>query len=850
MWLVVTVCLIVLLFPDDASAHAPHDEVSAIVLSPDYLRDGIVFAIVRYNILRSLDFGYTWRRLTRGLGRCEFRELAISPSFAIDHCLFAASPLVGLFRSTDAGLTWQSLNGALPDRRIAALAISPAFDVDRRLLAISDAGALYWSDDAGDHWRQSIPAPRERVSAAAITGETLVAGTSAGELFISDDNGRGWRVLARQRGGESITCMTVVDRSADRLLLVAGSRSGCVVLAITAKSCDMRPAGLDGQHVTSLLSPRDPGDTPLLFATAWREAVFRSDDLGRSWQKHATGLTTDRQADWPEFRRPHFKGLTASATFAIDQTVFLGGFDGVFRSTDGGRSWRELRGSLPTGLIVGLDVGSANDGDLRVGITTYLAGAYAMTATGPWDVLSAGMEAGRLSALAFSPHYASDHTMFALGNWALFRSIDNGKRWMATPIVSAPRTLGQLQTCVHSALRQIVPPLTRWIGRERVARWKQWFALTSTLAGGRVMGPGWGGTLDISPDFTTDRTLFVSGPSGVFRSQDGGMSFDAAFGPAGTPVRSVAVSPHFRRDGTVFVACDGCLYRSVDRGTTWERWFEGDELASPRLALSPAYADDRTLFAACEPGLWRSRDGGRQWQRLATGDVAPDAAVDGLAVSPNFRADRELIVHVFGAGLFHSRDEGDTFYPVKMDGLGPYPTASHMVGFPDRTSLIRFSPHYGTDRTLFVSSMEDLLASSNGGATWRVVDRPVRVEDVRPEIAYRGAWEVVHHEMFSSRSATCSSHAGDTATMEFVGREVRWIGQHGPRHGVARVLIDGVLSATVDQYAPTVCFETQTFGLATLSRGPHAITVEVTGTGNPRSAGHNIVIDAFEVSSA
>src|SRR5262245_24534501 len=63
---VVACGLVALCFPADALAHAPHDEVIAVLISPAYSYDGIVFAIVRFNILRSTDFGYTWHRLTRG----------------------------------------------------------------------------------------------------------------------------------------------------------------------------------------------------------------------------------------------------------------------------------------------------------------------------------------------------------------------------------------------------------------------------------------------------------------------------------------------------------------------------------------------------------------------------------------------------------------------------------------------------------------------------------------------------------------------------------------------------------------------------------------------------------------
>jgi len=839
-----TCCFVLLLVPTDALAHAPHDEVSAILLSPAYLCDGTVFAIVRGNILRSTDFGYTWHRLTRGLGPYSFLGLAISSAFAVDKCLFAASSGGGVFRSNNAGLSWVAMNCGLSDHCIACVALSPTFQTDHRVIAVGCSGQLYATNDAGDHWYSIFPDATE-VSAAAIIEHAILVGTHAGTIYISEDNGLTWRELARLHNSQPITCFEPMDYSSPRSTILVGTENGGVVLTHVGAKCQVRTIGLEGQHITSLASAQNEHGKPVFFASTWKEAMFQSEDGGVSWTRHGAGLTTDRQADEPAFQRPHFRGIAISSAYSFDKTLFLGGFDGVFKSTDGGKSWREMSAALSIGLIVGLDVAPLNETNLRAIITTYVAGVYSQESGHPWEVNNVGIEGGRLFDIAFSPNYPSDQTVFTVSNWVLFRSTDGGQRWEGIPLVGSPRTLLGLKSYFYTALRWVAGFLTSWFNRDLLLQLKQW--LSSKRVGVGIPLPGFGSVLAISPDFRTDRTLFVGGALGVLRSRDGGSSLHYVLGPAREPVRSLVISPDFRNDGTVFVAFNNSLYRSVDGGMTWEEKLKGKEIKPARLAISPAYGQDKTLFLGSMLGLWRSRDGGKLWQPLQIGDLVGDTLIDGLAVSPFFQMDQELFVHVCGVGLFHSCDGGDSFAQVAIDHISPSPALSHMPTFPDRASLLKFSPHYDKDRTLYASSMEHLLRSSDSGKSWEVLKRPVRFENLRSEISYRGKWRIIRDSRFSSMSVSCSSRPGDIAVLDFVGQEVRWIGMHGPKQGIAKVMIDGKFAATVDQYAQTAALSVVSFIASDLSYGPHLISVEVSPDKNIQSSGTYIIIDAFDV---
>jgi len=836
---------ILLGLPIDAFAHAPHDEVQAILLSPAFFRDAIVFAIVRFNILLSTDFGYTWRRLTRGLGAVRFLDLAISPAFATDRTVFAASREGGVFRSSDGGASWAAINTGLDERHIAFLAISPNFATDRRLIAGGNE-TLYVSNDGGDSWHVVF---REAgvVSAATTVEEAIVAGTAAGTIRASEDGGATWCELARLT--QPITCFARLKRLSARPSVIAGTGNGTVLLTKGESTWRMRKLGPEGQYVTSLAATEvGKSSAPVLFASTWNDGIFRSDDAGLSWVRKSQGLTKDDQADYPAVRRPHFRGLAVSSNYASDTTIFAGGFDGIFKTTDGGEQWHELREALPIGLVVGLDAAPLDGGDVHLAIATYVAGAYTLGPDGCWKASNIGIEggAGRLFAIAHSPAYASDRTMFTLGNLSLFKSTDGGRRWAGSPLHASSRPMAGTTSHLRSVVRRAVKRIAATLSDDLSQQLQRWWRARNAHRG--LSLPGHGGLVAVSPGYPTDQTLFVGGRCGVLRSRDGGESLHYVIGPADSPVHCLAVSPDFPADRTIFAGFADSVHCSTDGGSSWKPMNAGHELCSPRLAISPAFRRDGTVFLGDASGVWRSRNRGSTFEALRIGEMNTIASVDGLAISPFFAMDSEILAHVSGVGLFRSRDGGDSFDAAGACCREFGHALSHMTDFPDRAPLIQFSPRYDRDHTVYASSIRDLLMSTDGGESWQVVDRPVRFEGLRSEISYRGHWRTARHPELDLATARHSSKSGDVAAMNFVGKAVRWIGMLGPSHGMATVRIDGSTVARIDQFAATKTLSTLSFEARDLPRGPHSISIEVSSERNVHSSGRNITIVAFEVS--
>ena len=171
-------------------------------------------------------------------------------------------------------------------------------------------------------------------------------------------------------------------------------------------------------------------------------------------------------------------------------------------------------------------------------------------------------------------------------------------------------------------------------------------------------------------------TVWMAGHNVMSRSTDGGKTWQSVR-PPGLPSYDVHGFASSSDGTTLYAAVNGRgLYRSTDGGSSFQVVSKEVGGAVFGLAVRP---DGSLLAADLRQGLLESRDGGTHWTRLLRTQVI------GLAVNP--RDARRIIAA--GPGILLSRDGGHTWRQTLQlaQGAGPVawapsnPRIAYVVGF-------------------------------------------------------------------------------------------------------------------------------------------------------------------------
>lgn len=211
--------------------------------------------------------------------------------------------------------------------------------------------------------------------------------------------------------------------------------------------------------------------------------------------------------------------------------------------------------------------------------------------------------------------------------------------------------------------------------------------------------------LSFAPD---GQSVLCAAPSGVFRFQDG--HWTSADAPQGaTPARALAMGA---APGRVYLLGRGGLFRSDDGGRSYDRIATTLPAEAEITALAVATSPSEIIHAVIDGAVMASEDGGETWRRHADGLGA--AAIDTVVPDPSVPGR----VWAAGADRIHVSDDlGSTWRAVGQPLPEPGTTIRGIAADPAASTLV-------------VTTHRGMYRSEDGGATWTLKEDnlPVHLE--------------------------------------------------------------------------------------------------------------------------
>jgi photosystem II stability/assembly factor-like uncharacterized protein len=309
-----------------------------------------------FGVMKTTDSGAHWQILTKesDTGAPNLHDSWITQRFAPDWGeqpltmfvddhnpnLVYASDLGRIYKTTDGGANWEALYSQGTDQGYTTTGLDPntcygvhfdPFDPRRIFISYTDIG-LFRSENGGKSWISSTTSgvPRGWVNTTYwIEFDPAIRGKLWAVMSGAHDIPR-WRTLSK-RGA------------------TARFKGGVAVSVDGGVSWKPSNAGLPEMAATHIVvDPKSPPEARVLYVTGFGRGVFKSTDGGKTWKPKNSGLPATEPLTWRMALDRN--GVLYVVTIRRSQNGQFGNDDDgwVFRSRDGAETWEKL--PLPKGL--------------------------------------------------------------------------------------------------------------------------------------------------------------------------------------------------------------------------------------------------------------------------------------------------------------------------------------------------------------------------------------------------------------------------------------------------------------------------------------------------------------------
>jgi photosystem II stability/assembly factor-like uncharacterized protein len=556
----------------------------------------------------------------------------------------------GVLKSIDAGLTWKRVsNFTLPTPGSTARIEVDPIDPNRVYLAQSgiqdadgvhlDASGFWYSTDGGVNWLRTLSGNARSLVIHPTNRQILYLGmqysfepdSRPAGLFKSTDGGASWsRIYSPPYDPYTVPDVKVAVSPArpETVYVFTGGTSGGT-FSIRVEVSNNSGASWTNHGATGVEPGQfgydsyifaDPANADIVYTgTGW---VFKSTDGGINWKQ------------WVGFPVVHGDQHAFAFSPPNASVIYVGNDGGLWKTLDDGNSFSSLNATLSLTQFYSLALdptsplysyGGSQDNGSQVRLSN----------TAQWEQAIGGD--GDLCVVDL----LNPSTVFLTQNGAIQRLQNHGETFEKTVA-----TLGTFDEATNTRIGNHPP----FVGNEADATlyFGTWRLFVSTDHGDSWTAPS--GTLDLTKGVTSSGADTVSA-IGVARSNtkviytgsaqgramvtnNGGLTWsDITKGLPNRFIKCIVVDRNNPALAYLSVSgfYTGHIFKTTNAGTTWtDASSTFPDIPTNALLIDPL--SPSTVFAGTDIGVFRSTDGGNGWKPFNTG--MPPAAVVAFAAQP------------------------------------------------------------------------------------------------------------------------------------------------------------------------------------------------------------------------
>ncbi len=471
------------------------------------------------------------------------------------------------------------------------------------------------------------------------------------------------------------------------------------------------------------------------------------------------------------------------------QIIYAGSWeDGIFKSIDGGNNWSNT--NFKEKYISSILIDSKNSSIIYISCMKYneiKGGIYKSIDAGKnWTLISPD-NIDDVYQLAIVPD--NTNIIYAsCGNEGIFKSIDNGKTWEAknsglefgklsnlklkdVKILSMaidpnnPKILFAGSGFTHGQIYKSIDEGENWINltyNKQNIHLDNWWINEINFPGGDNYA-----CTCISIDYTNGNKIFISGRSGIWRSDDGGKNWHPKVnGLEVTCMNQIAFDP--KKSDIFFIGnTDWSIFKTINSGKSFQRTLKGIggwdidfdkniwrkyHIKNGRsFAIDPRTEPSTVYFGGNATGknngaIFKSIDGGESWTEANGG--LPQASITALAINPdNFD---KLFTAIQENGLYKTDNAGKNWEKINIKV-----NLENKKMFASNNNYILIS-NISSNIIYILDKGNGIYKSIDGGNNWEIISNNLPEQGIKrmdqfvgglaldnknPDIAYVGLYK-------------------------------------------------------------------------------------------------------------